>query len=214
LHASNPSPCGPSLARCSLPRRVSIFIITQGGGRLHWEDTPLGTACWISACVGAGSTVVAVTIQAVLIRRRVAADMKSAEDAAAARAAAEAAGAAAAAAADLEPGVQLEGAHDDLIADIIGKGDPLAFGFTGMSPAGSGDLAPGISGSMELSTAAAARLPQGPPAPGAASTSGSSAPQRDGRSASRAPAALAKFRQSQLWSVMTHGAHFDVHEVN
>ena len=30
---------------------------------------------------------------------------------------------------------------------------------------------------------------------------------------SRTPAALHKFRESRLWSVLTHGANFDIHEV-
>ena len=81
-----------------------MFIIQQGGGRLHWDHTPVGTACWISACVGAGATAAAVALQWLLIRKRVAVDIaKEEEEQAAARAAAEAA------LADVEPGRQLEG---------------------------------------------------------------------------------------------------------
>ena len=80
-----------------------MFIIQQGGGRLHWDYTPVGTACWISVCVGVGSTIAAVALQWLLIRKRVAVDIAKEEKEAAARAAAEAA------LADVEPGRQLEG---------------------------------------------------------------------------------------------------------
>jgi hypothetical protein len=80
-----------------------MFIIQQGGGRLHWDYTPVGKACWISVGVGIGSTIAAVALQWLLIRKRVAVDIAKEEKEAAARAAAEAA------LADVEPGRQLEG---------------------------------------------------------------------------------------------------------
>ena len=89
------------------PRR---FIIQQGGSRFNWDHTPVGTAAWISACVGAGCTVAAVALQYLLIHKRVAADLKLEEEAAVARATADAA--AACHFADPEPGavgLQLEG---------------------------------------------------------------------------------------------------------
>ncbi|EFN59965.1 hypothetical protein CHLNCDRAFT_133070 [Chlorella variabilis] len=174
---------------------ISLFIIQQGGGRFDWDDTPLGKACWISACVGAGSTAVSVALQALLIRRRVAADVKAQE-------AEHAAAAAEAAAADLEPGAILEGAHDDLIADIIGRGDPLAFGFSAQSSD------EGASCSLPAGHACA------PPPHGApGSSQGGGAAAAVPGSAARTPAALHKFRQSQMWSMVSHGANVDIHEV-
>ena len=72
-----------------------MFIIQQGGARFEWDHTPLGTAAWISAVVGAVTTAAAVAVQWLLIRKRVAEDLKSEEVAAAAHAAAAAAAAAA-----------------------------------------------------------------------------------------------------------------------
>lgn len=87
-----------------------MFIIQQGGTRFHWNETPLGTAAWISTCVGAGSTVAAVAVQYLVIHKKVAADLKREKEAAAVRARA------AAALAEVElgnpnPGAQLEGAR-------------------------------------------------------------------------------------------------------
>lgn len=235
--------CWPAVVVPPPHCRISLFIIQQGGGRFDWDDTPLGKACWISACVGAGSTAVSVALQALLIRRRVAADVKAQE-------AEHAAAAAEAAAADLEPGAILEGeawrrpawmgsaaqaphggvaasprclasgasvaapfsvaawrawhagAHDDLIADIIGRGDPLAFGFSAQSSD------EGASCSLPAGHACA------PPPHGApGSSQGGGAAAAVPGSAARTPAALHKFRQSQMWSMVSHGANVDIHEV-
>ena len=87
---------------------MSLFIIQQGGGRFNWDHTPVGKACWISACVGAGCTAVSVAAQALLIRRRVAADVKQQQQQ---QQDAEAADAEAAApVAEADPSAQLEGA--------------------------------------------------------------------------------------------------------
>lgn len=108
---------------------ISLFIIQQGGTRFHWNSTPLGKAAWISACVGVGSTVIALAVQYLVVHKKVAADLKREEEAAAARALA------AAALAEVElgnpnPGARLEGCADDLISDVIGGCDPLSFGFS------------------------------------------------------------------------------------
>ncbi|KAI3429392.1 hypothetical protein D9Q98_005487 [Chlorella vulgaris] len=231
---------------------ISLFIIQQGGGRWHWSDTPLGKACWISACVGAGCTLLSIALQALLIRRRVTQDLRQRAAAVQARKAAEQV-AAAAAQLDREPGVQLEGAHDDLIADVIGSGDPLAFGFSAdgleldlassrtlgsgevpalqplptdqaapgssggggsdgslgaRASAGGGDVEAGYGGNEAGSGGSGSRQQQ-PAANGKAASAAAAA----GIAAARAPAALAKFQQSQMWSVLSHGANFDIHEV-
>lgn len=86
-----------------------MFVIQQGGPRWDWEHTPVGKACWISACVGGGCTVVTVALQWLIIRKRVAEDMKLEEQQAAARAAAEAAFARADPEAQAAGDMQLEG---------------------------------------------------------------------------------------------------------
>ena len=149
------------------------------------------------------------------------------------------------------------GAHDELISDVIGKGDPLAFGFSvegsdpsnaGIrhlgygSPFGSGSMAAasaaaglmtaggsssGSGGGSPTARVAGSALPAGPPGAGTSAAGATAAAggiemqrrqrqqqqQQQQRQQRRTPAALAKFRQSRLWSAVTHGANFNIHEV-
>lgn len=127
------------------------------------------------------------------------------------------------------------GCADDLISDVIGGCDPLSFGFSAQQELASTDpdsfsnLATGLSGSLTVSTAAAAKGPAADAAPkgapgGAAGCSprtGSGtlptlqerrAEQHDG-SPDGPAAQLRRFQESYLWSVLSYGANFDVHEV-
>lgn len=128
------------------------------------------------------------------------------------------------------------GCADDLISDILGGADPLAFGFT--SQGSDPDSLSNKPSTLELSAAAGGVVVTGragsgtlqgssPRAAGAAGTGtgtggqgthGSSgavpAPQQPRAAAqAAAPTALHKFRESRLWSVLSHGANFDIHEV-
>ncbi len=127
------------------------------------------------------------------------------------------------------------GCADDLISDVIGGCDPLSFGFSAQQELASTDpdsfsnLATGLSGGLTVSTAAAAKglaadaTPKGAPggAAGCSPRTGSGtlptlharrAEQHDG-SPDGPAAQLRRFQESYLWSVLSYGANFDVHEV-
>ncbi|KAL4447592.1 hypothetical protein ABPG75_004811 [Micractinium tetrahymenae] len=213
---------------------ISMFVIQQGGNRFQWDHTPLGTAAWISACVGAGSTALAVAVQYLVIHKKVAADLKREEAAAAARALA------AAALAEVElgnpnPGARLEGCADDLISDVLGGCDPLSFGFSAQHDPASTDpdscsnlatmsLGPCLSaGTGGLAAAAAGAAAAGAPggAAGSSPRAGSGVlpagrelgGPHDSSAVAGTAAQLRRFRESHLWSVLSYGANFDVHEV-
>ncbi|PSC68172.1 Phosphate-repressible phosphate permease isoform A [Micractinium conductrix] len=179
---------------------ISMFIIQQGGARFEWDHTPLGTAAWISAVVGAVTTAAAVAVQWLLIRKRVAEDLKSEEVAAAAHAAA----AAAAAAAEMEQAGQPQIEEADSLSN---KPSSIALG--GVPSLSTGGFTLGGSPT-------AARGGGGPGGPGGARPGAAAHALGDEEPhsrRSRTPAALHKFRESRLWSVLTHGANFDIHEV-
>lgn len=128
--------------------------------------------------------------------------------------------------------------HDDLISDILGGADPLSFGFSAKSDAslslemtntaGTGPYAAGLGGrpvhgAGTAGVAGTARDPAFvsrtssgetsglPGAPRRLQHSGAALPQQHPHHAT--PAVLKKFRNSAIWSTLTHGYNYDVHQV-
>lgn len=133
----------------------------------------------------------------------------------------------------------LAGMHDELISDILGGADPLSFGFSAKSDTsqslelaptvGSGVRPTGLGGAspsgqqLGASCAAGAALQavlmsrsssgESPGHPSAAKRSSQRAAQPQHHPHHATPAVLKKFRNSAVWSTLTHGVNYDVHQV-
>ena len=130
--------------------------------------------------------------------------------------------------------------HDELISDVLGGQDPLSFGFSAKSDAslslemtntvGSGPYAaPGLAGRSPLgpgpvrdptlvsrtSSGDTSGLPSKPRRShhSAAGHSQQQQQQQQQQHGMATPAVLKEFRNSAVWSTLTHGVNYDVHQV-